>query len=70
MRRTEDGLGHLFDLGFGVDNCFHTDKVRIRLRFCVINAANREALCNFLSTFSGTHFVTPRACEVHIAIAF
>ena len=27
----------------------------------VINLANNYALYNFLSTFSGTHYVTPRA---------
>jgi hypothetical protein len=61
---------HLFDLGFGVDNLFHSDKAKVRLRFSVINVANKEALYNFLSTFSGTHFVTPRAYQVHVGIAF
>jgi hypothetical protein len=61
---------HLFDLGFGVDNLFHSDKAKVRLRFSVINVANKEALYNFLSTFSGTHFVTPRAYQVHIGVAF
>jgi hypothetical protein len=27
----------------------------------MINMTNKEALYNFLSTFSGTHFVSPRA---------
>ena len=57
---------HLFDLGFGVDNLFHGDKAKVRLRFSVINLTNKEALYNFLSTFSGTHFVTPRAYQVHV----
>ena len=61
---------HLFDLGFGVDNLFHSDKAKVRLRFSVINVANKEALYNFLSTFSGTHFVTPRAYQVRVGIAF
>jgi len=30
----------------------------------VINLTNKDALWNFLSTFSGTHFVTPRAYRV------
>ena len=55
---------HLFDLGLGVDNLFHSDKAKVRLRFSVINLTNKEALYNFLSTFSGTHFVTPRAYQV------
>jgi hypothetical protein len=61
---------HLFDLGLGVDNLFHSDKAKVRLRFSVINFTNKEALYNFLSTFSGTHFVTPRAYQVHLGISF
>ena len=55
---------HLFDLGLGVDNLFHGDKAKVQLRFSVVNLTNKEALYNFLSTFSGTHFVTPRAYQV------
>jgi outer membrane receptor protein involved in Fe transport len=61
---------HLVDLGFGVDNLFHSDKAKVRLRFSVINVTNKDALYNFLSTFSGTHFVTPRAYQVHLGITF
>ncbi len=61
---------HLFDLGLGVDNLFHSDKAKVRLRFSVINLTNKEALYNFLSTFSGTHFVTPRAYQVHVGVSF
>ena len=61
---------HLFDLGLGVDNLFHSDKAKVRLRFSVINLTNKEALYNFLSTFSGTHFVTPRAYQVHLGVSF
>jgi hypothetical protein len=61
---------HLFDLGLGVDNLFHGDKTKVRLRFGVINLTNREALYNFLSTFSGTHFVTPRSYQVHVGVTF
>jgi len=51
---------HLFDLGVGTDNLFHTERVRTTARFAVTNLTNKVALYNFLSTFSGTHFVTPR----------
>jgi hypothetical protein len=61
---------HLFDLGLGVDNLFHTDQAKVRVRFSVINLTNRDALYNFLSTFSGTHFVTPRAYQVHVGVTF
>ena len=40
------------------------------MRFSVINLTNKEALFNFLSTFSGTHFVTPRAYQVHVGVSF
>jgi hypothetical protein len=61
---------HLFDLGLGVDNLLHSDKAKIRVRFSVINLTNKDALYNFLSTFSGTHFVTPRAYQVHVGVSF
>jgi hypothetical protein len=61
---------HLFDLGIGADNLFHSDKAKVRIRFSVINLTNKEALYNFLSTFSGTHFVTPRAYQVHVGVSF
>ena len=61
---------HLFDLGLGVDNLFHSDKAKVRVRFSVINLTNKDALYNFFSTFSGTHFVTPRAYQVHVGVSF
>ena len=61
---------HLFDLGLGVDNLLHTDRAKLRVRFSVINLTNKEALYNFLSTFSGTHFVTPRAYQVQLGVTF
>src|SRR5204862_7657046 len=61
---------HLLDLGIGADNLFHGDKATVRLRFSVINLTNKEALYNFLSTFTGTHFVTPRAYQVHVGVTF
>ncbi len=61
---------HLVDLGLGVDNLFHGDNAKVRLRFSVINLTNREALYNFLSTFSGTHFVTPRSYQIEMGVVF
>jgi hypothetical protein len=61
---------HLFDLGLGTDNLLRTNAVKLRVRFSVINLTNREALYNFLSTFSGTHFVTPRTYQVEAGITF
>jgi hypothetical protein len=61
---------HLVDLGFGADNLFHSDKAKVRVRFSVVNVANKEALYNFLSTFTGTHFVTPRSYQFQIGVGF
>ena len=61
---------HLFDLGLGVDNLLNTTRAKVRVRFSVVNLTNREALYNFLSTFSGTHFVTPRAYQVQFGVSF
>jgi len=61
---------HLLDLGIGADNLLHTDRTKLRVRFSVINLTNKEALYNFLSTFSGTHFVTPRAYQLQVGVTF
>ncbi|HUL74487.1 MAG TPA: TonB-dependent receptor [Vicinamibacterales bacterium] len=61
---------HLFDLGIGADNLLRTGKAKLRVRFSVINLTNEEALYNFLSTFSGTHFVTPRAYKFEFGVTF
>ena len=54
----------------GHDNIFHGDKYRVSLRLTAINMTNKYALYNFLSTFSGTHYVTPRAVTAEIGFHF
>ena len=44
--------------------------MKLRLRFSIINLTNQDALYNFLSTFSGTHFVEPRAYQLQIGWSF
>ena len=61
---------HLFDLAIGHDNIFNGDKYKWSAQLNVINLANRTALYNFLSTFSGTHYVTPRAITGQIGFHF
>jgi hypothetical protein len=61
---------HLFDLGLGADNIFHATGAKVRVRLSVINLTNKEALYNFLSTFSGTHFVSPRAVRFQVGVGF
>jgi hypothetical protein len=60
----------LFDLAVGDDNLFHSDKYKWSARLEVINLANEYALYNFLSTFSGTHYVTPRTVAATIGFHF
>jgi hypothetical protein len=61
---------NLFDVAVGDDDLFHGDRYKWSLRFTVINASNKEALYNFLSTFSGTHFVAPRSENVELGFHF
>ena len=55
---------NLFDVGVGTDNLFHKERVKTTLKFEVMNVTNLDTLYNFLSTFSGSHFVEPRTYEV------
>lgn len=62
---------NLFDLALGTDNLFHTETIhKVALRFTLTNIMNKVALYNFLSTFSGTHFVPPRTSQVAITYSF
>jgi hypothetical protein len=61
---------HLFDVSVGDDNLFHGDRYKWSMRFTVINLTNKEALYNFLSTFSGTHFVSPRSETIELGFHF
>lgn len=62
---------NLFDIAVGDDNLLRADGPRrIALRLTVTNLANNVALYNFLSTFSGTHFVAPRSYQVSLGYSF
>jgi len=60
----------LFDVSVGHDNLFRGDKYKVSLQLTAINITNKYALYNFLSTFSGTHYVTPRALTAEIGFHF
>ena len=60
----------LFDLSVGDDNLFKGDRYKWSLQLTAINITNKEALYNFLSTFSGTHYVTPRALTAQLGFHF
>ena len=61
---------HLFDLSLGDDNLFKGERYRWSLQLTAINLTNKVALYNFFSTFSGTHYVTPRALTAQLGFHF
>ncbi len=61
---------NLFDVSVGDDNLFHGDKYKWSAQFTIINLTNKYSLYNFLSTFSGTHYVTPRSLTAEIGVHF
>jgi hypothetical protein len=62
---------NVIDLGIGTDNLLHSEgHVRYTASLELVNATNVTALYNFLSTFSGTHFLQPRTLIAHVGIAF
>jgi Carboxypeptidase regulatory-like domain/TonB-dependent Receptor Plug Domain len=61
---------NVFDMSVGHDNLFHGDRYKWSARVTAINVTNEFALYNFLSTFSGTHYVTPRAVTAEVGFHF
>jgi Carboxypeptidase regulatory-like domain len=61
---------NVFDFGIGIDDLLHTDRYKVQTRFTALNLTNTVALYNFLSTFSGTHFVTPRTFQIEMRLVF
>ncbi len=61
---------HMFDLALGWDNILRHDRYKTNLTFTVLNLTNKYALYNFLSTFSGTHFVPPRTYTAQLTFEF
>jgi len=61
---------HLFDVAVGDDNLFKGEHYKWSLTLTGVNVANKLALYNFLSTFSGTHYVTPRALTAQLGFHF
>ena len=64
---------NLFDLSFGEDNLLHrnsSDKRTLSASLTIVNITNKYALYNFLSTFSGTHYVSPRSITGQLAYHF
>jgi len=61
----------VFSIGIGTDNLLHSEgPKRILASVEITNLTNVAALYNFLSTFSGTHFLAPRTIIAKIGFAF
>jgi hypothetical protein len=62
---------NVINLGIGTDNLFHAEGTRrYTASLDITNLTNVTAVYNFLSTFSGTHFLQPRGVVAHIGLVF
>ena len=61
---------NLFDVTVGQQNIFHKERYKTDIDLTAVNFTNEYALYNFLSTFSGTHYVTPRALTAKVTFNF
>ena len=61
---------NLFDISLGEDNLFGGKERKWSVQLTAVNILNKTALYNYLSTFSGTHFVTPRAVTAEVGFHF
>lgn len=60
----------LLDLSAGDESLYVREHFKVGLRVSILNLTNRVALYNFLSTFSGTHFVPPRSMQAGFDVTF
>ena len=61
---------NVFDVAVGADNLWKKDTCSLSAKVTVVNLFDKIALYNFLSTFSGTHFVQPRTVIGKIGFRF
>ena len=61
---------NIFDIALGTDSLWKKDRYSLGAKFTVVNLMNKVALYNFLSSFSGTHFVTPRTVQGELTFHF
>jgi len=61
---------NLFDANLGQQNVFRKEHYKVDFDVTAINVTNKYTLYNFLSTFSGTHYVTPRALTAKLTLNF
>ena len=62
---------NIFNVGIGTDNLLHAEgQKRLVASVQVENLTDKVALYNFLSTFSGTHFLQPRTILGSVGVRF
>lgn len=62
---------NVFDANIGTDNLLHAEgRSKLVASVSIINIMNRVALYNFISTFSGTHFLQPCSVVARFGVAF
>jgi hypothetical protein len=60
----------LVDMAVGNNDLFHGDRYKWGAQLTAVNVTNKYGLYNFLSTFSGTHYVTPRTVTGQLSLHF
>jgi len=58
------------DVALGSEKIWKKEPYALGAKVTVVNLPDKVALYNFLSSFSGTHFVTPRSIQGEIVIRF
>jgi hypothetical protein len=61
---------NLYDLSLGQDNLFGGKEKKWSVQLTAVNLTNKTALYNYLSTFSGTHYVSPRSLTAEVGFHF
>jgi hypothetical protein len=61
---------NLLDIAAGLDDIRHWEHYHLDGKVTVTNLTDEVALYNFLSSFSGTHFVTPRSIQAELKLRF
>lgn len=61
---------NLFDVALGSDALWKKEHYSVGAKLTVVNLTDKVALYNFLSSFSGTHFVSPRSVAGEITVHF
>jgi carboxypeptidase family protein/TonB-dependent receptor-like protein len=61
---------NLFDVALGSDSLWKKDSYSLAGKLTIVNLTNRAVLYNFLSSFSGTHFVSPRTVQADMTFHF